>query len=594
MLNKKHLFLAIFLFISIFTLSSCSLIKQANCEHVWEETVEKEATCVSDGVMLKTCTICDKKMHEKIPASGHKYQETERHEPTCTADGSIISTCEYCGDVKTEIIASPGHTIENGLSKAATCEEDGYVEGICSVCHEISKQIIPALGHDYSEWTIITPASSTSTGLKTRTCSRCGKVEESIIPMVDYVDLSVLEYEYGDKSVYDAESEDELAIIYSSAILNRDAKVVVNVNFSYDNFNSMFDRVKSKQSIQTTYSASISMTGSKLTINLTYPALPSLSTSGDDRYTQLDSLNAYKNIQTRANDFNDFAIEKQEKTYKATTSTQLVYVLQRQYKPICESGSVAESMYLYAKQVLREIINDDMTDYEKVRAIHDYLVMNVTYDNVLYDLLFAGDENLKSYNGFYLEGVFNDKYAVCEGISNAFVVLANIEGIPCVQVSGHSALNPSGAGHAWNKIFVDGKWYVIDATSDGTVLNNKYEILSYEFFLISDEKMMNSNNQYVGDDYTEITCTDNYDPYGNFTYDGTHTYKVKSFNELKAIVKAFGLMEAKNKSLQIYFDYTVIGSKSNEVSKAYNANLMSSSFSYTEDGDIFTIIENKK
>ena len=593
MLNKKHLFLAIFLFISIFTLSSCSLIKQANCEHVWEETIEKEATCISDGVMLKTCTICGKQMHEKIPASGHKYEETERHEPTCTEDGSIISTCAYCGDVKTEIIASPGHTIENGIGKAATCEEDGYTEGICSVCHEVTRQVISALGHDYSEWTIITPATSSSTGLKTRTCLRCGKVEEVIIPMVDYVDLSVLEYDYGNKTVYDAESEDELAIIYSSAILNRDDKVVVNVNFSYDNFNAMFDRVKAKQKIQTTYSASINMLGSKLTINLTYPALPSLSTSSENRYKQLDSLNAYVNTQTRANDYNDFAIEKQEHTYPASTSTQLVYVLERAYKPLCKSGSVAESMYLKAKQILREIINDDMTDYEKVRAIHDYLVMNVTYDNELYDLLFAGADNLKSYNGFYLEGVFNDKYAVCEGISNAFVVLANIEGIPCVQVTGYSALNPSGAGHAWNKIFVDGKWYVIDATSDGTVLNNEFELLSYEYFLISEEEMRTSKNQYVGENYTNIECTTNYDPYANFTYDGTHTYKVKSFIELKSIVKAFGEMSSKSKSVQILFDYDFIGSKSNEVSKAYNANLMSSSFSYSENGDIFTIIENK-
>ena len=140
---------------------------------------------------------------------------------------------------------------------------------------------------------------------------------------------------------------------------------------------------------------------------------------------------------------------------------------------------------------------------------------------------------------------------------------------------------------------IERKWYVIDATSDCTVLNNEFELLSYEYFLISEEEMRTSKNQYVGENYTNIECTTNYDPYANFTYDGTHTYKVKSFIELKSIVKAFGEMSSKSKSVQILFDYDFIGSKSNEVSKAYNANLMSSSFSYSENGDIFTIIENK-
>lgn len=597
MKQQKHifnLFLIFVLFLSLFTLCSCGFLKTVNCEHVWEEEVETEATCTTDGVMLKTCTICGKTMHEKIQAGGHQYEVKEKVDATCTEDGHITKECKVCHDVVTETLPAKGHTIVDGVGKEATCTEDGYKAGVCIDCNEITRQVLPALGHDYTEWEIITEATSSNTGLKKRTCNRCGNIEEEIIPMVDYIDLGVLEYNFSEKPIYDASSEEELTLLYSSAILNRLDKIIININFSYDDFNAMFDRVKNNQSVQTTYSASVSLVGKKMTITLTYPDLPSLSTTSDNRYTQLASLNYVKNKNARSSDYNDFPIEKTDKTYNVSTSTQLVYVLERAYKPICKSNSSADKLYTKAKKVLRDIINDNMTDFEKVRAIHDYLVMNVTYDNELYNLLFAGDENLKSYNGFYLEGVFNDKYAVCEGISAAFVVLANIEGIPCVQVTGYSALNPHGAGHAWNKIFVGGNWYVIDATSDGTVLNDKYELLSYEYFLISEEKMMNASNKYTANNHTDIICDKNYDPYGSFTYDGTHSYKVKSFNELKDLVKTFGKMINKNKSVQIVFDYSFVGSKSNEVSKAYTANAMSSSFSYIEKDDIFTIIENNK
>lgn len=590
-MRSKKILLSIFLILVVFSLSACGFFKQVNCEHVWEETVETEATCTKDGVMLKTCTLCGKKMHEKIPAGGHVYEETARVNATCEEDGHIEETCKYCGDKKTETIASLGHNIQNGITVNATCTEDGYSEGICSRCNTVVRDTIPALGHSFGPWVVITPATNASTGLQRRTCTRCGATEDEIIPIIDYIDLALLEYGFTIKSTYDAASEDELAILYSSAILNRLPKIVVNINFSYTDFNQMFDSVKNKQHVNETYNASATMVGSSLTINFTYPDPPSKTTTSEHRYIQYASFNEYKVSPTRASNYDDFKINSANLSYEVSTSSQLVYVLERAAKPLPQSGSMAETLYEKAKAILREIITDDMTDYEKVRAIHDYLVMNVTYDNALYDLLYAGASDLKEYNGFYLEGVFNDKFAVCEGISEAFLVLANIEGIPAVQVTGYSALNPEGAGHAWNKVCVDGKWYVIDCTSDGTIISDTYEMLSYEYFLISESTYENSKNRYYAKDFKNIICSDDYDPYSNFKYDDIHTFTVNSFLELKALVKAFHNMDASKKTCQIKFNYTVSGTKSAEINQAYQLNLISTSFSYVENGDIVTIIE---
>ena len=59
-----------------------------------------------------------------------------------------------------------------------------------------------------------------------------------------------------------------------------------------------------------------------------------------------------------------------------------------------------------------------------------------------------------NYNCFYPEGVFDDSVAVCNGLSQAFVILCAIEGIESVKIGGAV----SGGAHAWNKVNIDGLW----------------------------------------------------------------------------------------------------------------------------------------
>ena len=43
-----------------------------------------------------------------------------------------------------------------------------------------------------------------------------------------------------------------------------------------------------------------------------------------------------------------------------------------------------------------------------------------------------------------------NQFAVCDGLSKAYVLLCAIEGIDCVKVNGKA----DGAGHAWNKVYL--------------------------------------------------------------------------------------------------------------------------------------------
>lgn len=95
------------------------------------------------------------------------------------------------------------------------------------------------------------------------------------------------------------------------------------------------------------------------------------------------------------------------------------------------------------------------SEYEKVRAIYDYLCENIVYDytnlnNEAYTLKYSAYAAL-------IKGT-----AVCQGYANLFYRLANAVGLDARIVSGTSR----GQGHAWNIVKVDGKYYNIDSTWD--------------------------------------------------------------------------------------------------------------------------------
>ena len=136
-------------------------------EHVWDEgTVTTPATCTTDGVLTKTCTVegCDKTKTEAIPALGHDYQAVVT-EPTCTEAGYTTYTCSRCDDSHTaDEVPALGHTITAVVAKAATCETAGNIAyWECTVCDKYfsdaegtteiaaAEVVIPATGHNWGD-----------------------------------------------------------------------------------------------------------------------------------------------------------------------------------------------------------------------------------------------------------------------------------------------------------------------------------------------------------------------------------------------------------------------------------------------------------
>ena len=135
------------------------------------------------------------------------------------------------------------------------------------------------------------------------------------------------------------------------------------------------------------------------------------------------------------------------------TSEQLYYLVMNGYDPLPKEGSTAATLYALAKQVIAERISPEMDDFKKIKAIYDYLTTEVYYDR---ETAYSEDTYLVKEQAYYLEGVFLNHCAVCDGKAKAYALLLNMAGVPCFRTTGVS----SGGDHAWNMVQLDGRWYV--------------------------------------------------------------------------------------------------------------------------------------
>lgn len=225
-------------------------------------------------------------------------------------------------------------------------------------------------------------------------------------------------------------------------------------------------------------------------------------------------------------DYDDWAINKIEKTASVSTTYELYMAMERGYRPVPKTGSDAERIYNKAKSVLRDIIDDSMDDFDKVRAIYDWLSINVIYDHKLASdssTVTTGSKEYYALYGnaaFYAEGVFDNGLAVCNGIAIAFDILCRIEGIECYKVLGWAG----DVSHAWNKVKVGGYWYICDATWASKAVNYGDYYVEY---LVEDYLLMDceESKPYKGGNHYENTLRSggsehyagdtNYDVYAN-------------------------------------------------------------------------------
>ena len=113
----------------------------------------------------------------------HDYVLQSSKEATCTECSEKTYRCSICKDTYTEYGKEPlGHNYKKGTTVAPTCTEQGYTPYTCERCGDsIISSYTPAKGHSWGSWNITTPATCTTDGSQTRSCSACGTTENQPI-----------------------------------------------------------------------------------------------------------------------------------------------------------------------------------------------------------------------------------------------------------------------------------------------------------------------------------------------------------------------------------------------------------------------------
>ena len=159
------------------------VIEKKAHDYAW--SVETAATCVATGVEKGVCNDCGATTTKEIAATGiHNSDKVlAAVAPTCTATGLTEgAACSVCGKVMVaqEVVEALGHTAVVDAAVAPTCTETGLTEGShCGVCGEVlvAQEVVAAKGHNSDTVLPAVAPTCTTTGLtEGAACSVCGKV----------------------------------------------------------------------------------------------------------------------------------------------------------------------------------------------------------------------------------------------------------------------------------------------------------------------------------------------------------------------------------------------------------------------------------
>jgi hypothetical protein len=130
------------------------------------------------------------------------------------------------------------------------------------------------------------------------------------------------------------------------------------------------------------------------------------------------------------------------------------------------------------------ITNDSMSERDKIKAVHDWIINHTQYDKANYDKGTIPDDS------YSIAGVMLNGKAVCSGYATTFDYFMYVLGIEHEQVSGEATNSKGITGdHSWNRVLLGNQWYYVDCTWDDPVSSDGKDVLRYTYFLISDEQI---------------------------------------------------------------------------------------------------------
>jgi len=271
-------------------------------------------------------------------------------------------------------------------------------------------------------------------------------------------------------------NEPFVAMLYRTTCLNSKMRRTIIGNWlsEYDNISIYGVDLDT----YTDYSAWIS---AKISNSYTLPVICIVKDSENyDVFTSADSM---RDIQASLNEYLGVYAEGEGDFYTINNDIYNRYSTDEVYISgfLLADSSVIDSELVWLTESITAGLE---SDYDKLKAIHDWIADNISYD---YDLYYNHSGTTSAL------GTYQIKRSVCAGYANLTAALCQATGIPCRVVSGYAvgvgsdsvfssiwgiyeqyladrdlaAFQPQiASNHAWNEAFVDGRWIVMDTTWD--------------------------------------------------------------------------------------------------------------------------------
>lgn len=182
-----------------------------------------------------------------------------------------------------------------------------------------------------------------------------------------------------------------------------------------------------------------------------------------------------------------------------------------------------------ASKVLGEIITDGMGDYEKERAVYDWMAKEISTDSGILPVI-----PTSSQEGASPYGALKYHNAVCVGYATTFRLFMQMLDIECKVIHNKDMY------HSWDLVKLDGHWYHVDVYSDAGVGN-------YANFNSND--YIQSMQQEWDKDYFPASDSLEY----NYAYQNRKS--AKSIYDIPKILRK--ALNDKNSSLVIEFENTI-------------------------------------
>lgn len=150
-------------------------------------------------------------------------------------------------------------------------------------------------------------------------------------------------------------------------------------------------------------------------------------------------------------------------------------------------------------EILGSTISPGMSEYDKEKNLHDYIVNHTRYD---YENMLRNTVPAHSYTPY---GVLVMGCGVCQGYAEAMHLLCTQVGLDSTISAGTALHSGSWINHAWNIIRINGDYYHVDTSWDDITIGGK-ERLRYTYFNLPDSDMI-LDHRWKQSDYPSCSST---------------------------------------------------------------------------------------